>query len=710
MKRVSDFKLPPGKADLDDGHHELEKIPKNADIPPCGLVISESRHAAGFSGELRNASSKFHLVISGHSRWEGGGRSYLLAPDTLFHIPAGQTYHQSDLSDDPVTVYCVHYRTDLLSPALNSQLIALGMLSLDLRTVNVSQSRVIRSIFQEMLFEQGACQESWEMILRSRLIDLAVRTLRLVRRRGRNDLPAFEPGSDSTERVARYALGLKSRFFRQEAIADAARAVGLGRRQFSDLFRKVTGQSWRRYVLGLRLNHAAGLLAETARSVVAVAFESGFEDLSYFNHSFKAAYGCSPLVYRGQRQVRVPDHSPASPREAGPSESPFGFKLRGIKGWFWTAEQYLEEIPVLADLKMNFLMDCYGSMMISQNGQTERNEWWKPMPKTKKAACGKIIRKCHDHGIAFCFALHPQLASPRPLDPANAGDVARFYQHYAWAQSQKVQWFSICLDDTGWGVGGPSSGGAAHASLVNAVFTRLRAADKAAQFVFCPAVCWGDGTNREHRDYLGALAGEMHPDVYVFWNGDSIVTPRVTRIAAEGFKKAVNHRLFLWDNYPINDGSPTLHLGPISGREPDLCEVIDGYLSNPMHTQNQINRIPLATCADYAFDPRKYNPARSIGQAILWLGRTKEQQGVLKDLVEAYPGFIVAGGGAGTNPVRGKFGKLMVDQNSQTAARRFVNHIENIHARLTKLFPTKFPAARKTVLDDVCWMKQQLPS
>src|ERR1035441_1577086 len=141
---------------------------------------------------------------------------------------------------------------------------------------------------------QSACQESWEMMLRSRLIDLAIRTLRLVRRRGRNYLPAFESGSDSTERVARYAMSLKSRFFRQETLGEAAAAVGLGQRQFTDLFRKVTGKTWRPYILGLRLNRAAGLLAETDRSVVAVAFESGFDDLSNFNHFFKAAYGYSP--------------------------------------------------------------------------------------------------------------------------------------------------------------------------------------------------------------------------------------------------------------------------------------------------------------------------------------------------------------------------------------------------------------------------------
>ena len=127
-----------------------------------------------------------------------------------------------------------------------------------------------------------------------------------------------------------------------------------------------------------------------------------------------------------------------------------------------------------------------------------------------------------------------------------------------------------------------------------------------------------------------------------------------------------------------------------------------------MHTQNQINRIPLATCADYAFDPRNYNPARSIGQALLWLGKTVEQQRVLKDLVEAYPGFIVDGGGAGTNPVRGKFGKLIVDRDSRPAARDFVHHLEDIHARLRTQFPKRFPATRKTVADDVDWLKHQI--
>jgi AraC-like DNA-binding protein len=582
------------------------------------------------------------------------------------------------------------------------------MVPLDLVNTSSTQGRAVRSIFQEMLFEQDSRHEGWETILQSRLMELAVRVLRLANRRSRNELPVFTPGSESIDRVSLYAQRLKSRFSRQETIAEAARSVGLGRRQFTDLFRKATGQSWRKFIVSLRLKHAAELLLETNRSISAVAFESGFEDLSNFHHSFKAGHGCSPLAYREERRVKLPAKAQWVAGPVAETRSVPGFKFRGMKGWFWTAEQYLEEILVLADLKMNFLMDCYGSMVLSHPGEPLCNEWWKPMSEERKEAYGRIITECRQHGISFCFALSPQFAAPRLLDPSNVADVEAFYQHYAWAQGRGVEWFSICLDITGWGPTGPAACGTAHAALVNAIFGRLKRLNAGAQFLFSPVACWGDGTNLEHRAYLEVLGRELEPEVYIFWNGDSVVTPRITRVAAESFRAIVKHRLFLWDNYPVNDGNPTLHLGPVRGREPDLCEVIDGYLSNPMCTQNQVNRIPLATCADYACNPQAYNPTRSIGQAILRAARTPGGQQVLKELVEAYPGFIVAGGGTGTNPVRNKFENLLAGGHRQEAARELVLQMEDILCRLHQQFPTCYPATRRTIKGDIDWMKQQL--
>ncbi|MGH7980286.1 MAG: beta-N-acetylglucosaminidase domain-containing protein, partial [Limisphaerales bacterium] len=602
---------------------------KENQVPVSGITICEDHHAPGYSGRLSDGFPKFLLVIAGHATLESEDQRHFSSPNYLLHIPSGQICSQTDAPGDPVTVCVIRYRPELLSPGLNSQLRTLGLFSFDLSRVNVHQANAIRSLFQEMLFEQEARQQGWEMSLHSKLFDLAVRTLRLNWREGKSEIPVFEPGDKSADRIARYALCLKTRFFEQGTIGEAARAVGLSRRRFTELFRKVTGQSWRKYIMRLRLKHAAKLLAETDRSVITVAFESGFEDLSHFYHSFKAAHQCSPVAYREQRRVYLlGERAPQPISEAG-VEPPSGFKFRGIKGWFWTPEQYLEEIPGLPELKLNFLMNCYGSMMGSHPGKPERNEWWKRMSVAKKQAWFRVIEACRKHEITFCFSLHPQLASPRPLDPTSEQDIEQLFQHYAWAQGQGVQWFSVCLDDTSWGSNGPAAGGIAHARLVNALFDRLQSEDPKVQFAFCPLICWGDATNREHRDYLGALAHQMHPNVYVFWNGDSVVTPRITRVAAENYRKVVGHRLFLWDNYPVNDGSSTIHLGPVSGRAADLCDVVDGYLSNAMCAQNQINRIPLASCADYASNPRSYNPVRSIRKAILRQSKTSAQQQVL---------------------------------------------------------------------------------
>lgn len=668
------------------------------------VTVAETRQTSGRIDQPKDGYARFFMVLAGSAHWQCAERRFLVGPETLCHVPAGLAFQQEIMPNQEVLAYVLCYQPEIISPELAKQLAALGMVRFDLSTATMNQSRPVGSIFREMLFEQDSRQAGWEMILRSRLTDVAVRLLRLTSRKGGKTLSVFDPGTDSADRVARYVLRLKTQFCQQETMHDAARSAGLSCRQFSELFRKATGQSWRQHVLGLRLKHATSLLADTDKSVSAVAFESGFDDLSNFHHIFKITHGCSPLAYREQHRVKLPAKADFF---AGQQPMTSGFQFRGMKGWSWTPEQYLEEIPILASLKMNFLMNCYRSMSVSRPGEPWVNEWWRPLTDERKRKFSKIIRSCGEHGISFCFAMHPQLASPRPLEPGNAADFEAFFQHYAWAQSQGVKWFSVCLDDTSWGQDGPVACGSRHSALVNQIIERLQAKDNHASMIFCPASFWGDGTNPEHAAYLGAVAHALHPDVFVFWNGDAIVTPRITRVAAQGYKTVVSHRLFLWDNYPVNDGSPTMHLGPLSGREPDLCQVVDGYLSNPMCSQNQINRIPLATCADYANDPLAYKPARSIGQAVLRFGKTPQGQQALKELVEAYPGFIVAGGGTGTNPVRARFGGLLAQDRSQALAMKFVAQMEDLAARLTKLFPAHFLDARKTLLDDVGWMKTQ---
>jgi len=401
--------------------------------------------------------------------------------------------------------------------------------------------------------------------------------------------------------------------------------------------------------------------------------------------------------------VRLPEEVRELPEPLPPGR-PAGFAVRGIKGWNWRPDQYLAEIPVLAKYRMNFLMNCYLSMFDTQReawNSGRANRWWEPLPEAKKKAWEEVVRACRAAGIDFCFAMNPNLASPRPLEYRNPQDLDALWQHYAWMQGLGVTWFSICLDDITHGI---DAKGQAHA--VNEIFRRLRAADPGARMVFCPTYYWGVGEDPQARTYLADLATELHPEVYVFWTGPSVVPQRVPRTAAEAYRRHVRHRLFLWDNYPVNDAHPTLHLGPLTGRDPDLGTVVDGYMANPMCPQNEINRIPLLTIADYTYNPVDYDPGRSIGQAIVHLAETAEQRRVLRDLVEMYPGMLLAGKGTSWNPVRECFGRLMAMPHSGYVAGLYVRHAEDVLARLTKAFPDRFADARETLASDVRYMRQ----
>lgn len=394
-----------------------------------------------------------------------------------------------------------------------------------------------------------------------------------------------------------------------------------------------------------------------------------------------------------------------TPLTAGPSEPKFA--LRGTKGWAWTWEQYLEEIPVLARFKMNFLMSCYTSVFTDPEKFV--NRWWEPLPEKTLAGMDKVARACREAGITFCFSFHPALFSDRPLRYDNDADFEAMWRNYASVQGLGVRWFSLSYDDIDVKGKDIAALGAAHAGLANRLFRRLRERDPEAQLIFCPVYYWGAADTGEARLYTEALGRALDKDVFVFWTGDAVVTERITRACAETFRRTVGHRIVVWDNYPVNDRSGALHLGPVTGRDPDLDQVAYGYMSNPHSPQNEVNRIPLLTCADYAFNPRAYDPARSVGQAIVHLAETPAQRAVLKDLVELYPGNLISGSTmTGTNCVLEKLHTLLGMPDGADLARRLVERVEDVAARLDKEFPGRYSETKKTLSDHIARAKKAL--
>ncbi len=401
------------------------------------------------------------------------------------------------------------------------------------------------------------------------------------------------------------------------------------------------------------------------------------------------------------------------PKETRPFPEPLaegrqpGFKIRGTKGWMWTPEQYLAEIPVLAACKLNFLMNCYTSLFDIEHyklNDKRCNRWWEPLPEAKKAAYAGIVKACQDQGIIFCFSMNPNYSSERFVNTGEAEDLDALWQHYSWMQGLGVEWFNISLDDISQGI--DASG---QARAVNEILRRLRDKDPEAQMIFCPTFYAGDGTKPESRAYLETLSRELHPDIYVFWTGTSVCSARITRAEAETFKGIVKHRIIIWDNYPVNNLMPTMQLGPVIGRDADLGEVADGIMSNPHQLTNEINRLPLLTLADYAYNPRAYDPARSIGQAILRLAGTCEERSLLKDLVETNPGMLFYNRcDCNYNSMRERFEQLAATPHSRFLVELYIRHIEGLLERLNGVFPGRYGPEKRIMDQNIAWMRQAL--
>lgn len=86
-------------------------------------------------------------------------------------------------------------------------------------------------------------------------------------------------------------------------INEVAELISMSPSAFSHFFKKRTQRSFTDYLTDLRIGHAAKLLIDSEKNISEICYESGFNNISNFNRSFRAQKGCTPSDFRSQQKL-----------------------------------------------------------------------------------------------------------------------------------------------------------------------------------------------------------------------------------------------------------------------------------------------------------------------------------------------------------------------------------------------------------------------
>jgi len=106
--------------------------------------------------------------------------------------------------------------------------------------------------------------------------------------------------SKRIEKVTNY---IQESLHNEIRIKEVAEMVNMSETAFSHFFKKQTQRTFTDYLTDIRIGYAARLLMDSEQTISEICFESGFNNVSNFNRTFKKKRGVTPSDFRSQQRL-----------------------------------------------------------------------------------------------------------------------------------------------------------------------------------------------------------------------------------------------------------------------------------------------------------------------------------------------------------------------------------------------------------------------
>lgn len=213
-----------------------------------------------------------HYVFSGKGVYRTGGKAYPVSKGQIFIIhPRDIVYYQAD-EEEPWHYCWIGFQSSVDLPGL-----------LDRAVLDLPQAehlfRAMKDCEQtSMDREYYLCGKIYELLA---LLG-QTRTIR---------------GNKTAEHMLEAKNYIDTNYIAQITVEQIADQLNINRCYFSTAFKKHIGKSPQQYLMNVRLEKAAELMAEHGYTVSAAALSVGYADIFNFSKMFKRKYGMSPTAY-----------------------------------------------------------------------------------------------------------------------------------------------------------------------------------------------------------------------------------------------------------------------------------------------------------------------------------------------------------------------------------------------------------------------------
>lgn len=183
---------------------------------------------------------------------------------------------------DDVAIECHGKRADHITPATMISLADGGLLSL-LRGLKAALNDGENAATANFLARAAAAHILHSQAVHTHSVPALARAARLSKRHVR--------------RIQQY---IRSNLSRDILIDDLARHIGISRASFARRFKASTGMTPHRFIVEMRVRHAAALLADDGLTIAEVAVRSGFASRSHLSVTFRRFLRVLPSAYRAR--------------------------------------------------------------------------------------------------------------------------------------------------------------------------------------------------------------------------------------------------------------------------------------------------------------------------------------------------------------------------------------------------------------------------